>query len=57
MFKDAGEKIQIGSVPSGQRYVFFPLVSDDKRTLCFGKYLLLISIQKLTGHSDVNFCQ
>ena len=57
MFKDAGEKIQIGSVPSGQRYVFFPLVSDDKRTLCFGMYLLLISIQKLTEHSDVNFCQ
>ena len=23
MFKDAGEKIQIGSAPSGQRYVFF----------------------------------
>lgn len=57
MFKDAGEKIQIGSVPSGQRYVFFPLVSDDKRMLCFGKYLLLISIQKVTEHSDVNFCR
>ena len=56
MLKDVWEKIQIGSVPSGQRYVFFSLVSD-KRTLCFGEYLLLISIQKSTEHSDVDFCR
>ena len=63
MFKDAEEKIQIGSAPSGQRYVvfFFSLDSGDiyitddhgERALCFGEYLLLISIQKLTERSDV----
>ena len=66
MFKDAGEKMQIGSAPSGQRYVFFfsldsgdIYVTDDhdKRALWFGEYLLLISMQKLTERSNVNFCR
>ena len=43
--------------------VFFPLdsgdiyVTDYKRAICFGGYLLLIIIQKFTEHSDVNFCR
>ena len=62
MFKDAEEKIQIGSATSGQRYVFFfsldsgdIYITDDhdEHALCFGEYLLLISTQKLTERSDV----
>ena len=42
------------SLDSGDIYV---TDDHDKRALWFGEYLLLISMQKLTKRSNVNFCR